>query len=69
MEIWKPIETARQNSTIVLVKRDDLQESVHWSRALNDWVIEGVPTDIGAKVLSWKPTHWRQLARLNCKGY
>jgi hypothetical protein len=66
MEIWKLIGTARRNSTIVLVKRDDLQESVHWSRALNDWVIEAVPDDIGAKVLSWKPTHWRQVDR---RGY
>ena len=65
MENWKPIKTAPKDGTKIRVKRDLLQESVHWSRDLEGWVTGPVPVRDRElrRLLPWEPTHWTQLGR------
>jgi hypothetical protein len=65
MEDWKPIEPAPKDGTKVRVKRDNLQESVHWSHDLDGWVTGPIPVRDRElrRLLSWEPTHWTQLSR------
>jgi hypothetical protein len=62
MEEWKPIESAPKDGTSIRVKRDDLQETVVWSHALNDWAVGLHPHASGLTLLSWQPTYWRPIS-------
>jgi hypothetical protein len=61
MDDWKPIETAPKDGTRIRVKRDDIEETVEWFAALNDWLIERDPDGVHHELLSWQPTHWMPL--------
>jgi hypothetical protein len=64
MEDWKPIETAPKDGTKIRVKRDLLQESVHWSHDLEGWVTGPIPVHDRElrRLLPWEPTHWTKLS-------
>jgi hypothetical protein len=62
MEEWKLIESAPKDGRQIRVKRDDLQETVVWSRPLNDWAVRPHPYGSGLTLLSWEPTYWRPIS-------